>query len=95
MSQPYTPPPATVSYHVQIGSGEWAEYLEPVRPSKFVADNIYAGFEAHVVFRNDMDLNLVRSNFNDRINGLLRQLRHTEGFFCAPPREGATYRLYE
>jgi hypothetical protein len=95
VSQPYTPPPPTVSYRVSIGSEEWIEYKTPVNSSKYVADNIYAGYSAQVVFENAANLALVRDNFNKRIDDWLKQLGHSAGFFCEPTQLGASYRLTE
>lgn len=95
MSQPYTPPPTTVSYLVRINSGEWTEYKTAANCSKFVADNICYGNSAYVEFKNATNVVLVRWNFNGRIDEWLRQLGHTGGFWCGESESGAHYRLTE
>lgn len=95
MSQPYTPPPPTVSYRVRINSGEWTEYQTSANASKFVADNIYSGRDAEVEFVYAESFQTVLNNFNKRIDDWLRQLNHTDGFYCEPNQLGAAYRLYE
>jgi len=95
MSQPYTPPPPTVTYRVRIGSEEWIEHKTPTKSSKYVADNIRAGYSAQVVFGNAVDPALVRENFNARIGEWLEQLGHSGGFWCEPSESGASYRLTE
>lgn len=90
---PYTPPPATVSYRVRINLNDWNEYLSAPRASKFVADNIKYGHHAEVVFVNAQSIQIVRSNFNDKIDEWLRQLDHTDGFHWEPTDLGAHYRL--
>jgi hypothetical protein len=91
MSAPFTQPPATVTYIVRIGSGEWAEYKTPVKSSKFVADNIYAGYEATVVFKDAVSVETVRDNFNARISAWLRELGHNGEFHAEPTTDGAFY----
>ena len=57
MSMPFTQPPATVIYRVQINSEEWTEYKTPVNSSKFVADKsslgtrLWSNFATPRVFR--------------------------------------------
>jgi hypothetical protein len=95
MSQPYTPPPPTVTYRVRINSGEWADYPTPINASKFVADNIYSGNDAEVVIVNVVSLQTVLKNFNKHMDDWLRQLGHKGAFYCEPNQFGANYRLYE
>jgi len=95
MSQPYTPPPPTVTYRVRINLGQWTEYQAPAKASKFVADNVHAGNDAEVVIVNAVSIQTVVSNFNKRIDDWLRQLGHKDGFYCEPNQFGAHYRLYE
>jgi hypothetical protein len=95
MSQPYTPPPPTVIYCVQINSEEPFQYQTPINSSKYVADNIYVGNLAQVIFENANSIEMVRKKFNERIEGWLRQVGHTAGFWCEPTATGANYRLSE
>jgi hypothetical protein len=95
MSLPFTPPPATVIYHVSINGGEETEFLSPAKASKFVADNIFYGNDAHVRFENAIDVQTVRADFEKRINEWLIQLGHRDGFWCEPTPTGVHYRLRE
>ena len=90
---PFTPPPPTVTYRVRINSEDWEEYGTPVNSSKYVADNIACGHQALVEFRNAKSVQLVRANFNKRVDGWLRQVGHTSGFVVEPNETGAYYRL--
>jgi hypothetical protein len=95
MSQPYTPPPPSVIYHVQINSEEPVQYQTPINSSKYVADNICVGYSAQVTFENANSIEMVRKKFNKRIEDWLRQVGHTAGFCCEPTATGANYRLTE
>ena len=95
MNQPFTPPPATVTYLVRINLGDWREYETPVNSSKIVSENLVAGNRAEVEFRNATDLNLVRYKFSNRIEDWLRQFGNNAKLECELVEFGAHYRLTE
>jgi hypothetical protein len=77
---------------ISLNSGEPSRYPTPVEASKIVADNIFAGNSATVVFENASDLQTVRQNFNLRVGDALRKLGCDTGFGYEPSAIGATYR---
>jgi hypothetical protein len=95
MSMPLVPPLKTVSYRVRINSEEWEEFLTSPRASKKVADNIFAGNEAEVVFENAQSVDLVRSNFIRHIQEWLLQLGYDGPFWHEEIPGGARFRLVE
>ena len=92
MPLPYHDPRSVTTYVVSINAAESVEYSTPVDASKFVADSIYAGKSAEVVFSNAADLQSVRQNFNLRVDDCLRLLGHNSGFGYEPNALGAKYR---
>jgi hypothetical protein len=68
MNNLYNAPPSTVSYIVRISEEEPEEILTAAVASKRVADNLRVGYSAKVMFKNAIDLELVRANFNKRKN---------------------------
>jgi hypothetical protein len=95
MSQPFTPPPETVSYRVRINAEEWMEFQTAVKASRFVADNILCGNDALVEFQNAKSFAMVRENFKERIEQRLIELNHTQSFWCEDNATGAHFRLSE
>jgi hypothetical protein len=66
-----------------------------VNASKKVADNIFGGGDADVRFEHVVDIDKVRSNFEERIGGWLRQVGYTGDFHREPKMGGSHYRLHE
>lgn len=95
MSIPISPLPPNVTYLVSVNSGEQEEYATPVKASRFVAHNVLSGRDADVQFKNTVDLDMVRSNFTNRVEGWLRELGHNDPVWYEPLPSGAHYRLHE
>jgi hypothetical protein len=92
MPLPYHEPRLATTYVVTINSEASIEYSTLGDSAKVVADNIYAGKSAEVVFSNAADLQSVRQKFNLRVDDCLRLLGHNSGFGYEPNAVGAKYR---
>lgn len=90
-SIPYTPPPPIVSYIVRVNGEEPQEFAAAPSASKLVADNIAVGYPSTVAFHNANSVDVVRSNFERRIDGWLRQVGYTSGFKVTLTTVGAIY----
>ena len=71
------------------------EFQTAVKASRFVADNILYGNDALVEFQNATSLEIVRENFKERIEQRLKELGHTQSFWCEDNDAGAHFRLSE
>jgi hypothetical protein len=80
-----------VAYIVSVNGEEPEEFATAPKASKLVADNLAVGYSSVVEFRNAKSIDIVRSNFESRINGWLRQVGYTAGFTAKPTATGAVY----
>jgi len=92
MSQPFTPPPKTVEYHITY-LGETHEIKTPIRAAKRTADQIYLNNPVIVRFVNATDVSLVLSNFTGRVNEILRELGSKREAKCRLVGDGFEFTL--
>jgi hypothetical protein len=90
-SIPYTPPPPLVTYIVSVNGEEPQEFATAPKASKLVADNLAVGYPSTIAFHNATSVDVVRSNFEKRIDGWLRQVGYTSGFRVTATTIGAIY----